>query len=73
MIICSYLQGLDKKFVFSHSGAYKNYSNNLISWYDQQFNGREKESTLPKSRTWDGRTLAWAPERTDHPLQGIFP
>ncbi|XP_065061350.1 cilia- and flagella-associated protein 107-like [Rhopilema esculentum] len=64
-------EGLDKKLLFSHSGAYKNYSSNMISWYDQQFNGREqRESSLPMLRAWDGRTLAWAPERSDHPLQG---
>jgi len=63
--------GLDKKVLFSHSKAYRNYSNNLISWYDQQFNGREnEESSLPKLRTWHGRSLTWAPEKSDHPIQG---
>ena len=34
-------------------------------------NQREtKESNLPKLRTWDGKSLAWLPEKTDHPLQG---
>jgi len=62
-------EGLPKKFVFSHHGD--SYSNNLISWYDQQMNQRELcESTLPKLRQWDGKSTSFKPENTDHPLQG---
>eukprot|EP00794_Sanderia_malayensis_P014942 gene14942-16483_t len=63
-------EGLDKALIFSQSGASQNYSNNLISWYDQDYNGRQPtQSKLPALRSWDGRSLAWAPERSDHPLQ----
>jgi len=62
-------EGLPKTYIFSHHG--KCYSNNMISWYDQQMNKREQaESSLPKLRTWDSKTMAWLPEKTDHPLQG---
>ena len=71
LILAIVLQGLAKKFIFSHHGDC--YSNNLISWYDQHMNQRElQESTLPKLRTWDGKFMAWVPEKTDRPLQGIF-
>ena len=62
-------EGLPKKFIFSHHGDV--YSNNLISWYDQQMNQRElRESTLPKLRNWDGKSTSFTPEKTDQPLQG---
>lgn len=62
-------EGLKKDHLFKHHG--NQYSNNMISWYDQQFNQRElTESNLPPLRTWDGKEMVWAPEKTDHPLQG---
>jgi len=62
---------MENRFIFSYNKAYRNYSNNLISWYDQHFNGRDKEeSPLPKLRTWHGTTLTWSPEKSDFPLQG---
>lgn len=61
--------GLDPKHLFSHHGH--KYSNNMISWYDQHMNQRELvEGDLPEKRTWDGKKMVWAPERTDFPLQG---
>ena len=63
---------MENRFIFSYNKAYRNYSNNLISWYDQHFNGRDKEeSPLPKLRTWHGTTLTWSPEKSDFPLQGM--
>jgi len=49
------------------------YSNNMISWYDEQYNKRVREEgdKLPDLRKWDGHKLAWAPERSDFPMQGI--
>ena len=39
---------------------------NTISLYDQTFNrGYELGE-----RKWDGKRMAWLPEKTDHPLQG---
>lgn len=44
----------------------------MISWYDEQFNKRDREATdkLPDLRKWDGHKLAWAPEKSDYPMQG---
>ena len=63
-------QGLGKEFIFSHHQ--KAYEGNRISWYDQQFNKREiTESKLPPLRSWDRQKLAWAPEKSDYPTQGL--
>jgi len=45
----------------------------MISWYDEQYNKRVREEgdKLPDLRKWDGHKLAWAPERSDFPMQGI--
>ncbi|XP_072174811.1 cilia- and flagella-associated protein 107-like [Diadema setosum] len=63
-------EGLDQTLVFAHHN--KDLKNNLISWYDEQFNKRERlaEDTLPELRHWDGQKLAWEPEKSDHPLKG---
>ncbi|XP_039251506.1 cilia- and flagella-associated protein 107-like [Styela clava] len=63
-------EGLRKENLFTHHG--KTYSNNLISWYDEQFNKRMRDENdrLPDVRKWDGHKLAWAPERSDYPMQG---
>ena len=62
-------QGLGKEYLFSHHQ--KAYEGNRISWYDQQFNKREiTESKLPPLRSWDRQKLAWAPEKSDYPIQG---
>lgn len=66
-----FLQGLGKEFIFSHHQ--KAYEGNKISWYDQQFNKREiTESKLPPLRSWDRQKLAWAPEKSDYPIKGLF-
>nr|CAB3226637.1 uncharacterized protein C1orf158 homolog [Phallusia mammillata] len=62
-------EGLRKEHLFTHHGG--RYSNNMISWYDEQFNKRERDGDkLPDLRKWDGHKLAWAPERSDFPMQG---
>jgi len=61
---------MGKEFIFSHHQ--KAYEGNRISWYDQQFNKREvTESKLPPLRSWDRQKLAWAPEKSDYPTQGL--
>ena len=61
---------MGKEFIFSHQKAYEG---NRISWYDQQFNKREiTESKLPPLRSWDRQKLAWAPEKSDYPTQGLY-
>ena len=64
-------EGVGKDFLFNHHG--KKYSNNMISWYDENFNKRERSgpNKLPELRSWDSHTLSWRPEKTDHPIQGI--
>ncbi|XP_078491809.1 cilia- and flagella-associated protein 107 [Ciona intestinalis] len=64
-------EGLRKQHLFTHHG--NTYSNNMISWYDEQFNKRDREEgdKLPDLRKWDGHKLAWAPERSDYPMQGV--
>ena len=64
-------EGLGKENLFYHHG--NRYSNNMISWYDEQFNKREREgpNKLPELRQWDSHRLAWLPEKSDHPIQGM--
>ncbi|XP_071805709.1 cilia- and flagella-associated protein 107-like [Asterias amurensis] len=60
--------GLDNKLLFEHHN--NDFSSNLISWYDEQFNKRERtgRDTLPEQRSWDSHKLAWEPEKSDHPI-----
>jgi len=62
--------GLGKESLFYHHG--NRYSNNMISWYDEQFNKRERDEAnkLPDLRSWDSHRLAWLPEKSDYPIQG---
>lgn len=60
--------GLGQEQIFHHHGD--KYTQNHISWYDEQYNGRYKENTLPSLRDWNGHKLSWAPEKSDHPIQG---
>ncbi|XP_077998288.1 cilia- and flagella-associated protein 107-like [Glandiceps talaboti] len=63
-------EGLGKDHIFSHHG--NRYSNNMISWYDENYNKRERDekNKLPELRHWDSHRLAWVPEKTDFPIQG---
>lgn len=61
-------EGLPKELLFTHHG--NAYSNNMISWYDEHYNKRERQNKLPELRQWDSNELGWRPEKTDHPLQG---
>lgn len=63
-------EGLGKEFLFYHHG--NRYSNNMISWYDEHFNKRERDEAnkLPELRKWDSHKLAWVPEKSDHPIEG---
>lgn len=60
--------GIGPENLFHHHG--NRYSNNMVSWYDEYYNGRWRENTVPNLREWNGNQLAWAPERSDFPLQG---
>ena len=62
-------EGLDKRFFLYHHNGYKN---ELISWYDEHYNQRERPSCqrFPVLRSWNGHQLGWRPEKNDHPIQG---
>ena len=60
--------GIGPENLFHHHG--KAYSNNMVSWYDEFYNGRWRENSLPELRDWNGHQLAWAPEKSDFPLRG---
>ena len=57
--------------VFGHHG--KAYSNNMITIYDEYYNRRERPGNqkFPDRRSWNSKTMLWAPEKIDYPLQGI--
>ncbi|XP_064611525.1 cilia- and flagella-associated protein 107-like [Liolophura sinensis] len=62
-------EGLRKEQLFSHHGG--RYSNNMITWYDEQFNGRWHENKFIRPlREWKSHNLSWSPEKSDFPLQG---
>ncbi|XP_046579967.1 uncharacterized protein C1orf158 homolog [Haliotis rubra] len=61
-------EGIGQQNLFYHHG--NRYSNNMVSWYDEHYNGRWRENTLPDLRTWNSHELSWAPEKSDYPLQG---
>ncbi len=63
--------GMGKEFLFYHHG--NRYSNNMISWYDEHYNMRERDeqNKLPELREWDSHRLAWLPEKSDHPIRGM--
>ncbi|XP_070561522.1 cilia- and flagella-associated protein 107-like [Ptychodera flava] len=63
-------EGLGSHHIFAHHG--NRYSNNMISWYDEHYNKRERDekNKLPELRHWDSHQLSWVPEKTDYPIQG---
>ena len=65
------IQGLSADHVFGHHG--KAYSNNMITIYDEYYNRRERPGNqkFPDRRSWNSKTMLWAPEKIDYPLQGI--
>ncbi|ESP01115.1 hypothetical protein LOTGIDRAFT_225450 [Lottia gigantea] len=60
--------GIGAENMFHHHG--NRYSNNMVSWYDEQYNGRWQEKQLPELRNWNFHKVSWVPEKSDHPLQG---
>lgn len=60
--------GLGPENLFWHHG--NRYTNNMLSWYDEHYNGRWKENNFPPGRQWNSHQLAWGPEKSDYPLQG---
>lgn len=62
-------EGIPSDMLFRHHG--RAYDNMHITLYDENFNGRYKEKSLPPLRNWDSQTLGWLPERSDKPLTGL--
>ena len=71
-ICCCTSQGLESRHLFAHHN--NDFSSNLISWYDEQFNKRQRQGrdVLPDQRYWDSNKLAWEPEKSDHPIRGRY-
>jgi len=61
-------EGIPADMLFRHHGQH--YDNMLISLYDENYNGRWRESSMPNLRNWDSQSLKWLPEKTDYPLKG---
>ena len=42
----------------------------LVTWYDEDYNRKERteDQKLPPLRRWDFQSIAWLPERSDHPI-----
>ncbi len=64
-------EGLVPKFLMYHHGD--KYMNNDVTWYDQDYNKRERSgpNKLPELREFSSHVMAWIPEKTDHPIQGL--
>lgn len=60
---------MDRKFLFDHHNGRYN-KNSLITWYDEHYNKRERPEgqKFPPLRSWDSSTIAWLPEKSDHPI-----
>lgn len=45
----------------------------MISIYDEYYNKRERpgHQKFADTRSWDPKTMKWAPEKIDYPLQGM--
>ncbi|XP_006005248.1 cilia- and flagella-associated protein 107 [Latimeria chalumnae] len=59
--------GLPRTILLTHHGV--PYSKYLVTHYDEHVN-KKVHPSLPPLRSWDRDKLGWAPERSDHPLDG---
>uniref|UniRef100_A0A8C4KRY4 Chromosome 1 open reading frame 158 n=1 Tax=Dromaius novaehollandiae TaxID=8790 RepID=A0A8C4KRY4_DRONO len=59
-------QGLPKQHFFTHHEEPS--SRNLVSEYDDNYNRHGHNTLLPALRRWNGRKLAWIPEKSDFPI-----
>ncbi|XP_025929833.1 uncharacterized protein C1orf158 homolog [Apteryx rowi] len=58
--------GLPKQHFFSHHEEPS--SRNLVSEHDDNYNRHGHNTLLPPLRRWNGRKLAWIPEKSDFPI-----
>lgn len=62
--------GLSRSVLFGHGGG--DPATDLVTWYDGDYSRRgerPEQQRLPELRSWDSKTLAWQPEKSDHPVQ----
>lgn len=64
------MEGLPARLFLHHHGT--RYANNMVSWYDEHYNGRYREKNLPEKRTWNFQDLSWKPERNDFLVEGMY-
>lgn len=65
-----FYKDLTKEELFGHHANL--HDNHLITWYDENYNKRQRPviQSLPSLRSWDKKSLCWAPERSDYPIKG---
>jgi len=63
--------GLPETLFTRHHGD--KYDNLHVTWYDENYNRRARlgSNKLPSLRNWSLHKIAWVPEKSDHPIQGI--
>ncbi|KAL8592458.1 hypothetical protein ACOMHN_021400 [Nucella lapillus] len=59
--------GLPAELLLHHHG--NKYANNLVTWYDEDYNGRWREKNMPPLRHFDNNKLKWEPEKSDLHVQ----
>ncbi|XP_009863370.1 PREDICTED: uncharacterized protein C1orf158 homolog [Apaloderma vittatum] len=59
-------EGLPAQHFLAHHDEPR--SRHLVSEYDDQYNRHGYNPALPPLRVWNGRKLAWVPQKTDFPI-----
>ena len=60
--------GVSRTYMFKQHDTL--YDHNLITIYDENYNGRWREKKLPLMRHWNFAHDVWLPGKSDHPLFG---
>ncbi|XP_034760722.2 cilia- and flagella-associated protein 107-like [Acipenser ruthenus] len=61
-------EGLPSRVLLAHHDTPN--SDHLVSLYDEVYCRQGRNPALPPLRSWKYDSLAWVPERSDHPLKG---
>nr|XP_013043335.2 protein CFAP107 isoform X2 [Anser cygnoides] len=59
-------EGLPAQHFFTHHEEPR--SRNLVSEYEDKYNRHSYDPALPPLRSWNGRKLAWIPQKPDFPI-----
>ncbi|XP_040389868.1 uncharacterized protein C1orf158 homolog isoform X1 [Cygnus olor] len=59
-------EGLPAQHFFTHHEEPR--SRNLVSEYEDKYNRHSYDPVLPPLRSWNGRKLAWIPQKPDFPI-----